>query len=76
MEERPKLATFRSADGATSYGLVRGERIADLAPLFPPEPDQGVLVRSHDDPRVGAADEMAATGRFSCGWLRIHGFLR
>ena len=26
MEERPKLATFRSADGATSYGLVRGER--------------------------------------------------
>ena len=31
-----------------------------LAALFPPEADQGRLVRAHDDPSVRAADEQAA----------------
>ena len=31
-----------------------------LAPLFLPQPDQGVLVAAHDDAGVGAADEMLA----------------
>jgi 2-keto-4-pentenoate hydratase/2-oxohepta-3-ene-1,7-dioic acid hydratase in catechol pathway len=30
MQDRPKLATFRRADGAASYGLVRGDGIVDL----------------------------------------------
>jgi hypothetical protein len=29
----------------------------DLAPLFVPQPDQGLLVLAHDDAGVGAADE-------------------
>ena len=32
----------------------------DLAPLLLPQPDQGLLVLPHDDPGVGAADEVAA----------------
>src|SRR6516164_323561 len=32
----------------------------DLAALFSPQPDQGVLVITHDDPGVGAADKKAA----------------
>ena len=35
---------------------VRGSR---LAPLLLPEPQQGLLVLAHDDPGVGAADEVA-----------------
>ena len=34
----------------------------DLAPFFPPEADEGGLVVAHDDPGVGAADEVAARG--------------
>ena len=29
----------------------------DVAPLFPPEAEEGGLVRAHDDAGVGAADE-------------------
>ena len=32
-----------------------------FATLFPPEAQQGGLVVAHDDPGVGAADEIAAT---------------
>ena len=35
-----------------------------LAPFFPPEPQQGLLVLAHDDPGVRAADEVAAV---ACG---------
>jgi 2-keto-4-pentenoate hydratase/2-oxohepta-3-ene-1,7-dioic acid hydratase in catechol pathway len=38
MHDRPKLATFRKADGATAYGLVRGEQVVELSPLFPQWP--------------------------------------
>jgi hypothetical protein len=31
----------------------------DLAALFPPEPDQGPLIITHDDSGVGAPDEGA-----------------
>ena len=34
----------------------------DLATLLPPEPDQIVLVVSHDDPGVGSADKSAPVG--------------
>ena len=38
---------------------VAGEVLRlDLAPLFPPKAKQGRLVIAHDDPGVGAADEM------------------
>jgi hypothetical protein len=30
----------------------------DFAPLFPPEPNEGGLITAHNDPRVGAADEV------------------
>jgi hypothetical protein len=30
-----------------------------LATLFPPEPEQGLVVLAHDDPGIGAANEMA-----------------
>jgi hypothetical protein len=36
----------------------------DLAALLPPEPDQRRLVLAHDDPSVGAADEVAAVLAF------------
>jgi hypothetical protein len=43
---------------------VAGEVLRpDLAPLFLPEADQGFFVLAHDDPGIGAADEVAA-GRF------------
>jgi hypothetical protein len=35
-------------------------RFAELAPLLLPQPDQGLLVLPHDDPGIGAADEVAA----------------
>ena len=39
---------------------VAGEVLrADLAPLFLPQADQGLLVLAHDDAGIGAADEMA-----------------
>ena len=31
-----------------------------FAALLPPKPEQGRFVRTHDDPGVGAADEIAA----------------
>ena len=31
----------------------------DLAALFLPQPDEGVFVIAHDDPGIGAADEVA-----------------
>jgi hypothetical protein len=33
---------------------------ADLAPLFLPQPDQGLLILPRDDPGVGTTDEAAA----------------
>ena len=47
----------------------------DLAALFPPEAEQGGLVVAHDDPGVGAADEIAAFILSACPILRIHVFL-
>jgi len=42
---------------------VAGEVLGlDFAPLFTPEAEEGSLVVAHDDPRVRAADEQAATG--------------
>jgi hypothetical protein len=32
----------------------------DLAPFFLPQPNQGLLVLPHDDPGIGAADEVTA----------------
>lgn len=45
----------------------------DFAALFPPQTDQGVFVRAHNDPGVRAANEAAtvAMGRDKRG----HGFL-
>lgn len=34
MQDRPKIATYRAPDGALSYGLVTGDRIADLGRKF------------------------------------------
>ena len=40
---------------------VAGEVLwLDLAALLPPKPEQGILIIAHDDPGVGAADEVAA----------------
>ena len=39
---------------------LRGQVLRlDLAALFPPEPNQRLLIITHDDPGVRAADEMA-----------------
>src|SRR5271169_5758385 len=35
----------------------------DLAPLLPPQPDQGLLVGAHDDPSVRATDKMPSLHR-------------
>ena len=35
----------------------------DLAAFFPPQPQQGGLIVAHNDPRVRAADEVAASSR-------------
>ena len=45
----------------------------DLAPFFPPEPQQGGLVLAHDDPGVRAADEGAAVlvGLFQLGTFML-----
>ena len=40
--------------------VVRQVLGLDLAALFPPEPEQGGFIVSHDDPGVRAADEGAA----------------
>ena len=40
----------------------------DLAALFPPEPEQGILIIAHDDPGVRAADKVAR----KCGFKRIY----
>src|SRR5262249_4112397 len=37
----------------------------DLAAFFAPQPDEGVLVVTHDDPSVRAANEIAAIGAIS-----------
>ena len=38
---------------------VAGEVLRlDLAPLLPPEPEEGGLIIAHDDPGVRAADEI------------------
>ena len=44
--------------------VVREVLRLSLAPLLPPEAEQGGLVRAQDDPGVGAADEAAAISRF------------
>jgi hypothetical protein len=41
-----------------------------LAALFSPEPQQGLLVLAHDDPGIGAADEVVS-GRRSIFFITI-----
>ena len=46
----------------------------DLAPLFPPEPEEGGFVIAHDHTSVGAAEEVAAIRKFAIFALGIrHG---
>jgi hypothetical protein len=47
-------------DAAKLNDQITGEVFRlDLATLFPPKPDQRLLIITHDDPGVRAADEMA-----------------
>src|SRR5947207_3699239 len=46
-----------------------------LAALLPPEPDKRGLVTAHNDPRLGAPDEMQAILRVPCPHVCSHGFL-
>ena len=67
------MAVERLGGGAELHDQIAGEVLRlDLAALFPPEPDQGGLVPSHDDPGVGAADEGAAV----CPHSRFHFLLQ
>ena len=48
-------------DASELHDQVAGQVLRlGLAPLLPPQADQGGFVVSHDDPGVGAADEAAA----------------
>jgi hypothetical protein len=47
---------------------------SNLAQLLLPKPDQGLLVLPHDDPGIGAADEVTAV-RNACDCIHLHALL-
>ena len=62
MQERPKLATYRKPDGATAYGLVRADGVAELSGRFAAWPTlreaiaAGGLAKLVEAGSTGAAD--------------------
>ena len=75
---RPLLRSYQMpvellGGGAELHDQVAGQVLRlDLAALFAPEPDQGGLVASHDDPGVGAADESPSNYGFGSSYGTFH----
>ncbi len=69
----PASVQLLGRDAELDHEIARQVLGLDLAPLLPPQPEEGSFVVAHDDPGVRATDEVAASARLSsnrpCLWI-------